>query len=76
MLIYQRWMKKSNLILYLISVKAGNKTLELLGIPDLHYRNQECPPKSGRFLRTILFFTLLVMLISQRQTKELSKILS
>ena len=49
-------MKKSTPILPRIIVKVGDNTLEPLGVPDLHYRDQECPPKSRRFLRNIMFF--------------------
>ena len=49
-------MKKLTPILYEISVKVVDNTLEPLGVPDLHYRDQERPPKSRRFLRNILFF--------------------
>ena len=30
--------------------------LEPVGVPHLHHRHQEHPPKSRRFLRNILFF--------------------
>ena len=56
MLIYQRKTKKLVQILYRISVKVGDNTLEPLRVPDLHYRYQERPPKSRRFLRNIMFF--------------------
>ena len=39
------------------------------GVPDLHYRDQERPPKSRRFLRNILFFYI----VSHAYISEIDK---
>ena len=43
----QNWMKESTPILFQMKSIVKDITLEPLGVPDLHLRSQECPPKSG-----------------------------
>ena len=47
MLISRSWMKESTPILFHMKVMVMDITLKRLGVPDLHLRTQERPPKSG-----------------------------
>ena len=43
-------MNESTPILFLMKGMVGDITLEPLGVPELHLRSQERPPKSGSVL--------------------------